>query len=72
MLMVSKPEKPVDETTSHRPMSLLPTPSKMFEKPMMCRIKNDIELPISSQITSLVLDICTSVFLVIAQAFDKI
>ena len=32
-IMVPKAGKPVDDVTSYRPISLLPIPSKVFEKP---------------------------------------
>ena len=32
IIIVAKPGKPVDDVTSYRPISLLPIPSKVFEK----------------------------------------
>jgi hypothetical protein len=42
--MIPKPGKPANEVTSYRPMSLLPIPSKIFEKLLLNRIKNDKEI----------------------------
>lgn len=40
VIMIAKPGKPPNETTSYRPVSLLPTMSKVFEKILLKRIKN--------------------------------
>ena len=45
IIMVPKPSKPINEVSSHRPISLLPTPSKLFEKLLLSRISTDIDLP---------------------------
>ena len=42
--MVPKPDKPVEDDTSYRPISLLPIPSKVFEKLLLKRLKSDIDL----------------------------
>jgi hypothetical protein len=43
--MVPKIGKPINEVNSHRPISLLPTPSKLFGKLLLSRISFDIDLP---------------------------
>jgi hypothetical protein len=42
--MIPKPGKPASEVTSYRPISLLPIPSKIFEKLLLNRIRNDTEI----------------------------
>ena len=42
--MVPKPGKPVDDATSYRPISLLPFPSKVFEKLLLKRLGSDVDL----------------------------
>lgn len=44
IIMIPKPGKPVNEVNSFRPISLLPIPSKLFEKLLMKRIRNDLDL----------------------------
>jgi hypothetical protein len=44
--MVPKPGKPINEVNSHRPISLLQTPSKLSDKLLLSRISIDIDLPI--------------------------
>jgi hypothetical protein len=41
--MVPKPGKPVAEVASYRPISLLPIPSKVFEKLLLKRLRSDID-----------------------------
>jgi hypothetical protein len=41
--MIPEPEKPLNEVTSHRPISLLPMVSKLFEKLLLKRLKIIIE-----------------------------
>jgi hypothetical protein len=43
--MVPKPGKPVDDVTSYRPISLLPIPSKVFEKLLLKILRKDVDLP---------------------------
>jgi hypothetical protein len=45
IIIVPKPGKPINEVNSRRPISLLPTPSKLFEKLVLSRISIDIDLP---------------------------
>lgn len=45
IIMAPKPGKPINEITSHRPISLLPTPSKLFEKLLLSRITGEVDLP---------------------------
>jgi len=96
IIIVAKPGKPVDDVTSYRPISLLPIPSKFFEKLLLKSLRSDIDL------STLLSDyqfgfraghstihqthrvvhesakglegqqLCTSVFLDVAQAFDKV
>ena len=42
--MVPKPCKPVDDASSYRPISLLPIPSKVFEKLLLKRLRSDVDL----------------------------
>jgi hypothetical protein len=37
--MIMKPGKPATEATAYRPISLLPVPSKLFEKLLLKRLK---------------------------------
>lgn len=43
VIMILKPGKPLNEKTSYRPISLLPTISKIFEKLLLKRLKPIIE-----------------------------
>lgn len=43
VIMIPKPGKPAHETTSYRPISLLPIMSKLFEKLLLRRLKPVIE-----------------------------
>jgi len=43
VVMISKPGKPLHEASSYRPISLLPTISKVFEKLLLVRLKSIIE-----------------------------
>ena len=43
IIMVPKPGKPVAEVASYRPISLLPIPSKVFEKLLLKRLRSDID-----------------------------
>lgn len=42
IVMVPKPGKPVHDLTSYRPISLLPVPSKLFEKILLRRILHEL------------------------------
>jgi hypothetical protein len=42
--MVPKPGKPVNGVISYRPISLLPIPSKVFEKLLLKRLRRDVDL----------------------------
>jgi len=44
IIMVPKAGKPVDDVTSYRPISLLPIPSKFFEKLLLKRLRKDLNL----------------------------
>jgi hypothetical protein len=44
IIMVPKPGKPVNDITSYRPVSLLPIPSKVFEKLLLKRLRSDVDL----------------------------
>ncbi|PNF35987.1 hypothetical protein B7P43_G02293 [Cryptotermes secundus] len=44
IVMIPKPGKPINEVTSYRPISLLPIPSKIFEKLLLNRIRCDTEI----------------------------
>ena len=44
IIMVPKPGKPVHGTASYRPISLLPIPSKVFEKSLLKRLRSDVDL----------------------------
>ena len=96
IVMVPKPGKPVDDATSYRPISLLPVPSKVFEKLLLKWLGSDVDLSALipdyqfgfrtghstiHQKQRVVHDIakgleeqqlCTAVFLDVAQAFDKV
>jgi hypothetical protein len=45
IIMIKKPDKPANEVTSYRPISLLPVVSKLFEKLFSKRLKPLINLP---------------------------
>lgn len=45
IIMIKKPDKPAEEVTSYRPISLLPTISKLFEKLLLKRLKPLISIP---------------------------
>jgi hypothetical protein len=42
--MVPKRGKPINDVTSYQPISLLPLPSKIFEKLLLQRLRSDIDL----------------------------
>jgi len=42
--MVPKPGKPINDVISHRPITLLPIPSKIFEKLLLKRLRSDVDL----------------------------
>jgi hypothetical protein len=42
--MIPKPGKPANEVNSYRPISLLPVTSKLFEKSLLKKIRNDLDL----------------------------
>jgi hypothetical protein len=44
IVMVPKPGKPINDVTSYRPISFLPLPSKLFEKPLLQRLRRDFDL----------------------------
>lgn len=44
VIMIAKPGKPPNETTSYRPISLLPLMSKIFEKLLLNRIKDTLPI----------------------------
>lgn len=44
VIMIPKPGKPKNEVNSYRPISLLPVPSKLFEKLLLSRIRKDLAL----------------------------
>jgi hypothetical protein len=44
IIMVPKPGKPVDDITPYRPISLLPIPSKVFEKLLLKRLRSEVDL----------------------------
>jgi len=44
IIMIPKPGKPVHGTASYRPISLLPIPSKVFEKSLLKRLRSDVDL----------------------------
>jgi hypothetical protein len=43
IIMVPKPVKPSHEVASYRPISLLPIPSKVFEKLLLKRLQTDVD-----------------------------
>ena len=43
--MLQKPDKPAEQVTSYRPISLLPVISKLFEKLLLKRLKPMINIP---------------------------
>ncbi len=45
VIMITKPDKPPEEVTSYRPISLLPTLSKIFEKLLLKRLKALVKIP---------------------------
>jgi hypothetical protein len=44
IIMLPKPGKPVNEASSYRPIRLLPIPSKIFEKLLLNRVRNDTDI----------------------------
>ena len=52
IIMVPKPGKPAHDVTSYRPISLLPIPSKVFERLLLKRLRSDETYPSSFLITS--------------------
>jgi len=44
IIMFPKPGKPVNDISSYRPISLLPLPSKIFEKLQLQRLRHDVDL----------------------------
>lgn len=96
VIMIPKPGKPPNDKSSYRPISLLPTIAKLFEKLFLKRLKPIIEerklLPSHQfgfrekhstveqvhRITNIIEEalegkkICSSIFLDVAQAFDKV
>jgi hypothetical protein len=56
VIMIPKQGKPLNEVTSHRPITLLPVVSKLFEKLLFKRLKVIIENKTSYQRASLHLD----------------
>jgi hypothetical protein len=45
IIMIKKPDKPANEVTSYRPISLLSAISKLFEKLLLKRLKPLVDLP---------------------------
>jgi hypothetical protein len=43
IIMIPEPGKPLEETSSYRPISLLPIMSKIFEKPILKRLRPILE-----------------------------
>ena len=60
--MVPKAGKPSHEVTSYRPISLLPIPSKVFEKLFMKRLQTDVELSHLFQVTNLNYDLAIPLY----------
>jgi hypothetical protein len=46
IIILPKLGKPADEVNSYRPISLLPVTSKLFEKLLLKRVRNDLGLSI--------------------------
>jgi len=44
IIMVPKPGKPAHDVTYNRPISLLPIPSKVFERLLLKRLRSDVDL----------------------------
>jgi hypothetical protein len=44
IIMIHKPGKPANEVNSYRPISLLPVTSKLIEKLLLKRIRNNLDL----------------------------
>jgi hypothetical protein len=44
IVMLPRPGKPASEASSYRPISLLPIPSKVFEKVLLDRVRNDTDI----------------------------
>jgi hypothetical protein len=44
IIMIPKPGKTANEVNSYQPISLLPVTSKLFEKLLLKRIRNDLHL----------------------------
>lgn len=96
VIMIPKPNKPPNDKKSYRPISILPTISKVFEKLLLKRMKPIIEernlIPAHQfgfrqhhstieqvhRITNIIENtletkkICSSIFLDVAQAFDRV
>jgi hypothetical protein len=45
IIMIPKPGKPIHDTASYRPISLLPSHSKVFEKLLLKRRHSDVDIP---------------------------
>jgi hypothetical protein len=96
VIMIPKPGKPPHESTSYRPISLLPIMLKLFEKLLLKKLKLIIEdknlIPDHQfgfrtqhsmndqvhRITNIIersleeIKVCSTLFLDVAQAFDKV
>lgn len=96
VIMLPKPGKPPNDVKSYRPISLLPTISKLFEKLLLKRLRPLIErgnlipdyqfgfrqkhstIDQVHRITNIIErtfeenEVCSAVFLDVAQAFDKV
>jgi hypothetical protein len=44
--MIPKPGKPIHDTASYRPITLLPIPSKVFEKLLLKRLHSDVDISV--------------------------
>jgi hypothetical protein len=71
IILIHKPGKPLNETSPYRPISLLPIPSKLCERLLLTiqqthRIVHKIAASLEDR------NLCTAVFLDVAQAFDKV